>query len=100
MGSVVTLSLKRSRRGNSLNAELVEALHQGLDAAEAGGARTVVLQGEGANFCTGFDLSEAAQASDGDLLLRFVRIEQLLARLWEASFTTIAVGQGRVTGAG
>ena len=40
---------------------------------------TLVLRGAGRHFCTGLDLSDLATLSDGDLLLRLVRIETLLA---------------------
>jgi enoyl-CoA hydratase/carnithine racemase len=99
-GDIHVISLNRPEVGNALSPALVEALHEALNAVEAADGRALVLQGEGRNFCTGFDLSEAASMSDGDLLLRFVRIEQLLARLWSAPYATISVGQGRVFGAG
>ncbi|ABQ68074.1 Enoyl-CoA hydratase/isomerase [Rhizorhabdus wittichii RW1] len=99
-GEVHRLTLNRPGKGNSLSADLVEALHDSLDAVEQAKGRVLILQGEGRNFCTGFDLGDLDGASDGDLLWRFVRIEQLLARLWQAPFATIAVGKGRVFGAG
>lgn len=94
------LTLSRPDAGNSLSAALVEALHAALDDADGSGARALVLEGEGPNFCTGFDLSGVADASDADLLLRFIRIEQLLARVWSAPYATIALAQGRTFGAG
>jgi enoyl-CoA hydratase len=94
-GAVMTLN--RPDSGNSLSPELVDALHTALDAFTG---RVLILRGAGRHFCTGFDLSDVEQASDADMLLRFVRIEQLLARLWSAQFVTIAVAQGRVMGAG
>ena len=39
-------------------------------------------------------------STDGDLLLRFVRVEQLLATLWHAPMRTVAIAQGRAWGAG
>lgn len=96
----VSLVLTRAERGNSLSAELVEAMHEALDAATRNGAKLMVIEGEGRNFCTGFDLAGLEDMSDGDLLARFVRIEQLLARIWAAPFTTLAVAHGRTFGAG
>ncbi|WP_431267837.1 enoyl-CoA hydratase/isomerase family protein [Dankookia sp. P2] len=97
---VATLSLNRPDRGNALGPELVEALGEAFDRAVAHGARMVVLRGEGRHFCTGFDLTDLETLSDGDLLLRVVRIEQLLQRIHAAPVTTLAVATGRTFGAG
>lgn len=94
------LCLSRADIGNSLSPSLVEALHDAIDAFEASRGRVLVLRGSGRHFCTGFDLSDLDETTDGELLLRFVRIEQLLARLWAAPYPTIAEVQGRATGAG
>ena len=59
-----------------------------------------MVAANGAHFCTGFDLSNLATCSEGDLLQRFVRVEQLLQLLWAAPIRTIAVAQGRTWGAG
>jgi enoyl-CoA hydratase/carnithine racemase len=45
-------------------------------------------------------LSDLATLSDGDLLLRLVRIETLLALLWHAPIRTVALAHGRTWGAG
>jgi enoyl-CoA hydratase len=97
---VCSLTLNRPAAGNSLSPSLVEALHRALDEAERARVGALVLRGAGRNFCTGFDLADVAAASDGDLLLRFVRIEELLARIYIAPFATVAVAQGRTIGAG
>jgi enoyl-CoA hydratase/carnithine racemase len=99
-GDVATLSLNRPERGNALGPELVQALEAGLDAALADGARLFVLRGEGRHFCTGFDLTDLETLSDGDLLLRVVRIEQMLQRIHAAPVTTLAIATGRTFGAG
>jgi len=99
-GAVLRLRLDRPRRRNALGPELVEALDAALAEAEAEGTALLVLQGEGPDFCAGFDLSDAESLSEADLLHRFVSIELLLARLWAAPFATLAVGHGRVYGAG
>lgn len=97
---VATLSLNRPDRGNALGPELVEALSEAFDRAVAHGARLVVLRGEGRHFCTGFDLTDLETLSDGDLLLRVVRIEQLLQRIHAAPVATLAIATGRTFGAG
>lgn len=97
---VAHLTLSRPERGNALGPELVEAALAALHEAIAGGARMVVLRGAGRHFCTGFDLSELADLSDGDLLLRVVRIETLLQAVHHAPVPTLAVAHGSTMGAG
>ena len=99
-GEVAVLRLNRPERGNALGPELVEALGEAFEDALAGGARLVVLRGEGRHFCTGFDLTDLDSLSDGDLLLRVVRIEALLQRIHAAPVATMAIATGRISGAG
>lgn len=97
---VAILTLNRPDRRNALSGSIVERLHDAMDAAQAEGVRLLVLQGEGPSFCSGFDLTDIERESDGDLLLRFVRIEMFLQRLFSASFVTLALAHGRIAGAG
>ncbi|MDN3568194.1 enoyl-CoA hydratase/isomerase family protein [Paeniroseomonas aquatica] len=97
---VATLGLNRPDRGNALGPELVEQLTKAFDEALATGARLIVLRGEGRHFCTGFDLTDLESLTDGDLLLRVVRIEALLQRIHAAPVTTMAIASGRTFGAG
>ena len=92
------LTLARPEKMNALSADLVEALIAALDEAEAQGAKVIVLQGEGKNFSAGFDFGDWQTQSEGDLLLRFVRIETLLQRLTD-QFAAMAgfVNPGRRT---
>ncbi len=100
-GGVALVTLQRADRGNALSAELVEGLHAAVDTAFAQPSlHTLVLRAEGRHFCTGFDLSDLDTSSDGDLLLRFARVEALLAALWHAPIRTVAIAQGRTWGAG
>lgn len=108
-GGIAVLCMTRTERGNALSAELVEALISAVETCIADPAiNTLVLTSRGADFCTGFDLSnmqpatgaEETAAIDGALLWRFVRIEHLLATLWHAPLRTVAVVQGRAFGAG
>jgi len=97
---ITILWLNRPERGNALDAEMVECLHEALDAAIARRARLVVLRGRGRNFCTGLSLDDLDAASDGDLVLRIIRIELLLQRLHTFPAPTMAVAAGRAFGAG
>lgn len=97
---VVVVTLDRPHRANAINPELTERLLDVLDVASGDGTRAVVLRGDGKHFCAGFDMDGALEQSEGDLLLRFVRIEQLLQRLRAASFLTIACVAGKAIGAG
>lgn len=95
------LTLDRPQLGNALDVAMVSALQEALEEVHADKTiHTLVLRAEGKHFCTGFDLSDLEQASDGDLLHRFVQIELLLAGLWHAPVRTVAFAQGRAWGAG
>ena len=57
-GAVARLVLNRPEKRNALNAELVAALKDALRAADADeGVRVVAVEGAGADFCSGADLS-------------------------------------------
>ena len=99
-GAITTLTLNRPDKANALSAPLVDALAAAVDAAHHDGTRLLVLKGNGRHFCAGFDFSDFEDASEGNLLLRFVRIETLLQALYHAPFATLALAQGRNFGAG
>lgn len=97
----LTLTLARPEKGNALDPDLVAALFDTIDdAAARADIHTLVLCGEGRHFCTGFDLSDFASLSDGDLLLRFASIEMLLDRVFRLPLRTIAYATGKTWGAG
>lgn len=99
-GNTLTLTLDRPEKMNALSATLVEALLARVDAASTDGTRLVVLRGAGRNFSAGFDMGAYEEQSEGDLLLRFVRIEQLLQAVRHAPFDTLALAHGKNFGAG
>ncbi len=99
-GAVHALTLARPEKMNALSAELVEALIAAVDGAPAQGAQVIVLQGEGRNFSAGFDFGDWEAQSEGDLLLRFVRIETLLQRVAASPCLTVGLAHGRNFGAG
>ncbi|MGH3457144.1 enoyl-CoA hydratase [Aeromicrobium sp.] len=55
-GDVVVLELQREERRNALNIELCRAIHAAVDDAIDGGARAIVVTGQGSVFCSGADL--------------------------------------------
>jgi enoyl-CoA hydratase/carnithine racemase len=95
------LTLARPDRGNALSDSLVQTLTEAVTRACADpSVHTLALSALGAHFCTGFDLGDLETQSDGDLLLRFVRIEMLLDAVWRAPVRTVALASGRTWGAG
>jgi len=94
------LTLDRGGKGNALSPELVEDLHHAIGEAEDSAVHTLVLRAEGAGFCGGLDLVGLETETDGSLLLRLVRIELLLQRLFRLPCRTIAMAHSFAYGAG
>lgn len=97
---IVRIRLDRADKANALDAPLVEAMLASVVALDTTTTRLLVLEGVGRNFCAGFDFSGYESASEGALLLRFVRIEQLLQAIAHAPVATLALAQGGCFGAG
>ena len=94
-----TLTLNRPEQMNALGDALVQGLNAGLDRARDEQARQVVFKAAGRGFSGGLDLSGLDDASDGDVLLRLVRIEQLLQRIRHLPVATVAMVHGACYGA-
>lgn len=99
-GDIARVTLNRPEKANALDAATVEQLLGAVEKSCADGTRMLVLAGAGQHFCAGFDFTGIETMSEGDLLLRFVRIEQLLQALWHAPIATVALVQGGAFGAG
>jgi enoyl-CoA hydratase/carnithine racemase len=99
-GAARVASLDRADKMNALSAAFVEELHALVESCAGDGTRLLVLRGNGRNFSAGFDMAGQEAQSEGDLLLRFVRIEQLLQAVRHAPFDTLALAHGRNFGAG
>jgi enoyl-CoA hydratase/carnithine racemase len=99
-GHITRLTLNRPHKANALTASLVEALIDAIEYAHTDATRLLILAGNGAHFCAGFDFTDYADSSEGDLVLRFIRIEHLLQQLYHAPFATLVLAQGKNFGAG
>jgi enoyl-CoA hydratase/carnithine racemase len=99
-GSTLILTLNRPDKRNALSSILVEALLAYISAASTEGVRLLVLQGNGSNFSAGFDFGGFEVLSEADIVLRFIRIEQLLQAVYHAPFDTLALAHGKNFGAG
>ena len=99
-GHVTRLTLNRPAKANALSGSLVEALINAVECAETDGTRLLIINGNGNHFCAGFDFGGYHEANEGELVLRFVRIEHLLQRVYHAPFATLALAHGKNFGAG
>ncbi|MFC0692409.1 enoyl-CoA hydratase/isomerase family protein [Paraburkholderia humisilvae] len=95
-----SVTLNRPEKHNALSTELVEQLINVFDEVKIAKVPVVVLQGEGRCFSAGFDMTDVESSSEGDLLLRFVRIEMLLQRVAASPALTVAFAHGKNFGAG
>lgn len=64
-GTVATLAIARPDKLNALTPGVFGELSQAIDAALAGGARAIVLTGEGRFFCSGADIQPDGAGYDG-----------------------------------
>lgn len=96
---VARITLNRPDKLNAFNDALVDGLSDALDRAVAESARLAVFSANGKGFSGGFDLGDIADASDGDLLMRFVRVEELLQSVFHAPLATVSLVHGPCYGA-
>ena len=99
-GLIKRITLNRPEKRNALSLELATELLLEAQRSETDGTRLIVLRGEGKGFCAGFDFSQFPDCSAGDLLLHFVRIEQMLQAFAHSSVDTLACVHGQTIGAG
>src|ERR1700730_7633764 len=86
-------------RPDKINA-MVRQLIASLDAAESGGARALLVRGEGRASCSGRDLSEADPLhEDGEAILHDL-INPLMTRMAGVAVPTIAAVHGACLGTG
>jgi enoyl-CoA hydratase len=99
-GPVTTVTLASPDSANALDATMVEALHEAVDTSTENGTRVLVIEAEGRAFCAGLGLAGLIGETDASMLLRLVRIELLLEKLWYGPLLSVAVVRGAAAGAG
>jgi methylglutaconyl-CoA hydratase len=77
-GAVARLVLNRPEKRNALNAELVAALKDALRRADAdAGVRVVAIEGAGADFCSGADLSALRRIAGASAMENLEDVDEL-----------------------
>ena len=99
---VAVLAMNRPRQYNALSAELLEALHQALDALAGDEAvRVVMITGSGPAFCAGHDLKEMrGLAAGAEVSALFHSCSAMMQKLIALPQPVIAVVNGLATAAG
>ena len=98
-----TITLNRPERRNAMTPEMQVELIAAMEEAAGSNCRVVVLQGAGAAFCSGLDLSalQAMQSrSPADLRADAERIARLFRTLYELPRPTIAAVHGAAIAGG
>ncbi|MFZ1888856.1 MAG: enoyl-CoA hydratase-related protein [Candidatus Binataceae bacterium] len=99
-GSVAEIVLNRPDKLNAVNDAMAAELGEVLDGAEREGVRAMLLRGEGAGFCAGRDLADAAPGNeDGEEILERVA-NPLIKRLALFPAPTFAAVHGACLGLG
>ncbi|TCT02312.1 enoyl-CoA hydratase/isomerase family protein [Paralcaligenes ureilyticus] len=99
-GPCWTLTLNRPNKMNALSASVVESLIAAVDAAPQQHAQILVIRGAGKTLSAGFDFTDVHAQSEGDIVLRFLRIEMLLQKVASSPCLTVGLAHGRIFGAG
>lgn len=103
-GAVALLTLNRPDRINAFTPDLLKAIADALDAAEADGdVRAIVITGAGRGFCSGQDISLIAtlppeERDVGRMLERFY--EPVIAKMRSSALPIVAAVNGVAAGAG
>ena len=99
-GGVAELVLNRPDKMNAINDAMVGELRETLDAVAGGGARALLVRGEGRAFCSGRDLAGADPLhEDGEQILRDV-LNPVIERIAGLDIPTIAAVHGACLGTG
>jgi 2-(1,2-epoxy-1,2-dihydrophenyl)acetyl-CoA isomerase len=98
---VARLHLNRPERLNAVVPALTEALLAALAAAQADGARAIVLAGRGRAFCAGHDLKEPEPVEDDEQArARLQRLQDVTRWVRDFPGVVVAAVHGYALGAG
>ena len=95
-----TITLNRPNRGNALNQELIDEIHDEVKRSSIDDTRVMAVKGAGNSFCTGFDLSNLDDLSDDEIAARIISVESMLQAIHHAPFLTVALVHSNAFGAG
>ncbi|MEO8542787.1 MAG: crotonase/enoyl-CoA hydratase family protein [Betaproteobacteria bacterium] len=98
-GAVAVVSLRRPAKRNALNDALIEALRDVFQNLPAD-AKAAVIEGEGAHFCAGLDLSELKERNAGEGVFHSRGWHVALDAVQFGRVPVIAALQGAVVGGG
>jgi enoyl-CoA hydratase len=91
---VVTIAIDRPDKRNALNAAVCEQISGAVESAVIGGARALVLTGNGTSFCSGADLDEVHTDQFRTSLYRMLRA------VLDVPIPVVAAVNGPAVGAG
>jgi len=98
---VLTLTLNRPSKSNSLHPDLVAQLSAALNAAEADTALSVVvITGAGSSFCAGLDLELLVSWTTEEKLSYLGTVTKIFRRLWSMDQPVIAAVNGAAIAGG
>jgi enoyl-CoA hydratase/carnithine racemase len=94
-GAILTLTLNRPEKSNSLHPDLVAQLSSALDgAARDAEVSVVILTGAGRSFCAGLDLGLLISWSDEEKLAYLGTVTAIFNAVWELPQPVIAAVNG------
>jgi enoyl-CoA hydratase/carnithine racemase len=100
-GAILTLTLNRPDKSNSLHPDLIEQLTAALISAEADTALSVVvLTGAGSTFCAGLDLDLLVSWTTEEKTSYLDTVTQVFRRIWSLPQPVIAAVNGAAIAGG
>src|SRR5215510_2408428 len=100
-GAILTLTLNRPEKSNSLHPDLVKQLSSALKGAEADTALSVlVITGAGSSFCAGLDLELLVSWTTEQKLAYLDTVTRVFRRVWSLPQPVIAAVNGAAIAGG
>lgn len=100
-GAILTLTLNRPEKSNSLHPDMVTQLSAALNSAEADNALSVVvITGAGSSFCAGLDLDLLVSWTTGQKLSYLDSVTKIFRRIWSLAQPVIAAVNGAAIAGG